>query len=195
MTRKRRLIGTYLSFVLLYLVLNLCLSSTSVLAQAHTLSTFIRDRNGNGVAQAKVILTISGTETVKYSGPNGEVLFDALAFGSDYVLRASAAGHSSDVLNGTIAGNSTQTLTISPTTFTLSGTVMDSSKRRMAGVVVNAGVHGNATTDSNGNFSLQILHGSEFTLNAAATDYHFNNNGLKDVMYGNQQRVLVAIKN
>ena len=146
-----------------------------LVAAQGALSGFVRDSvSGTGIAGATVEVyngaTLIGTTT---TDANGSYTLSVPA-GGGYTVQISAAGYNALNQNGvSVAGNATTTLNLNPQLVAAQGTLDGVVRNFTSGVGIagatvevynGATLIGTTTTDANGNYSVDVAAGNDYTV-------------------------------
>ena len=125
-------------------------------------------------------------------GPEGTFSFPAVKGWTFLEVTAKKTGYSFTPYNSTTRSNTTVQFLGSLTEYRLRGMVIDVDQRPVAGALINAGSLGSYFTDASGQFTIPVRYGTVYSLNAAASGYRFERNGLSGTIRGDVDRVFVA---
>ena len=137
-------------------------------------------------AAVEGVLIDGGSLGQQFTNSSGFYTFSDVDIGTAYVLTPSknGASFSPQSVSGNLAGDVTKNFTASPTTHTISGTIL-SNGSPLSGVLVDGGSLGTQSTNASGVFSFSsVPFGSSYTINPYHSGYTFNPDRTSGIIAG-----------
>jgi subtilisin family serine protease len=146
------------------------------------------------VSGAVIRVQMSGVSLTRTSNASGRYeFFDAINQAGSYTLSVSAEGLSYAPVSGNIRQDIVQDFYAYGELYILSGTVMTPDNVPLSGVSIDAGVWGQTTSDGSGRFTFYLPYNAQYRLNASLYGYIVDTSLAHGTIYGNTDRVLLAI--
>lgn len=148
---------------------------------------------GVGIVGAKVVLHTAGGDSVVYTGPSGLYRIPNVLGPLNFTLTAISSGYSFTQVSGYLNSDRTYNFTAQPNQYAVAVSVRSTQGAPIAGVTLNGGALGTKVTDAQGQATFSVGYGGTYSLLPSHGAYTFSADSLQGTVYGEADRVLIAV--